>query len=87
MTNIDLTNSRIAHNLNGAGHGVGNNNTLHAIAAHIGGFLRSFAKSWAIHRRYCALNSLSDGQLARLGLQRQDIARHLMFGDADNAAK
>ncbi|WP_119681291.1 DUF1127 domain-containing protein [Indioceanicola profundi] len=85
MTNIDLTNSRIACNLNGAGRSATQNHRLHALVSRLGAHLRRVAARWEYNQRCRALSQLSDVQLSRLGIQRRDIPRYALV-DQDNGS-
>jgi uncharacterized protein YjiS (DUF1127 family) len=43
-------------------------------------FLAGIGDGWRAWTRYRALSALGDGELARLGLSRGDIARHAVLG-------
>jgi uncharacterized protein YjiS (DUF1127 family) len=45
-------------------------------------FLAGLSEGWTAYRRWAALNTLSDTQLARMGLSRGDVARYAILGEA-----
>ena len=51
------------------------------------GFLNGLAEGWRAYRRWQELDSMSDRQLGRIGLDRRDIAHAAVFGPTATGAR
>jgi hypothetical protein len=54
------------------------NTMSNGILSHIGGFFGDVARAHGASRLYTELQTMSDAELARHGLTRESIARHVM---------